>query len=185
MNIKAFEILKSTSVDIDVDNKKYFLRETLDKRSEFRKWFYSECEEREYLTEQQSLWSFVFWICLMLQHLKSLSTSPGVCKHCHRQGYSALDRRKAAALHVWLNMFMWLHMLMSSAGRNVQSRNVCFSGRLCLCACGPQGHWVRVQLCKSVMCPVAGAVCQLLPASPALRVWRPRLPLLWRWVAKK
>lgn len=32
-NIKAFKILKSTSVDIDLGNKKYFLRETLDKRA--------------------------------------------------------------------------------------------------------------------------------------------------------
>lgn len=140
---------------------------------------------RKRITKQQSLWSFVFLIYMMLQHLKSLSTSPRVCKHCRHQGYSALDRRKAAALHVWLNTFIWLHMFMSSAGRNAQSCNVCFSGRLCLCEWGPQGHWVRVQLCKSVICPVAGAVCQLLPASPDLQVWRPSLPLLWRCVAKK
>lgn len=32
-NIKAFKVLKSTSVDIDLSNKKYFLRETLDIRA--------------------------------------------------------------------------------------------------------------------------------------------------------
>lgn len=31
--IQAFKVLKSTSMDIDSDNKKYFLRETLDKRT--------------------------------------------------------------------------------------------------------------------------------------------------------
>lgn len=40
----------------------------------------------------------------MLQHLKCLRTPPGVCKHCCRRAGSALDRRKAAAVHVRLQI---------------------------------------------------------------------------------
>lgn len=148
----------------------------------------SECEEREYLTKQQPLWSIVFLIFL--------------CCSIWRVWALPLGSASAAVIRVILPLTGERLLLfacdckfsfMSSAGRNGQSMlarvqtqgcNVCFSEGLCHCEKGLWGHWVRAQLCKRVRCPMAGAVCQVLPAPPDPQVWRPGLLLLWRCVAK-